>query len=304
MADLITSLEAYGHEIDLYNDIKNVGWAETPFMSSLKDMAPSARTNPSFGHKWMFMDIPDGAANAHLEGSASATPEKFLLGDATNHYQIFKNTFGVTGSEDAATGIDNKKELARQMDMTRIKHAKSIEMALVGAVAPVQRGAAVAGKLGGLKHFLTANTDLDQAIAAVGQSLTWQMVRDVLKTGFLKGIPYTHIMMNDVQKDALDDILFSKTTNQNMSNTKIDNNVTIIGNTAYGNNIKVILNPFLADDEIIAYNPEYVNTVIWRPTKVKDVSKDVDGVTKEIITEMTLRVEHEYAIARLKGLAV
>lgn len=300
MADLITSLEAYGHEIDLYNDIKNVGWTETPFMASLRDMAPSARTNPSFGHKWMFMDVPDGAVNAHLEGSASAVPEKFLLGDATNHYQIFKNTFGVTGSEDAATGIDNKKELARQMDMTRIKHAKSIEMALVGATAPVQRAAATAGKLGGIKHFLTANTDHGMASA----TLAWSHIRELLKIGFLKGIPYTHIMMNDIQKDALDDILFSKTTNQNMSNTKIDNNVTIIGNTAYGNNIKVILNPFLADDEIIAYNPEYVNTVIWRPTKVKDVSKDVDGVTKEIITEMTLRVEHEFAISRIKALAV
>jgi hypothetical protein len=76
------------------------------------------------------------------------------------------------------------------------------------------------------------------------------------------------------------------------------------GNTPYGNNIKVTLNPFLADDEIIAYNPEYVNTVIWRPTKVKDVSKDVDGTVKEIITELTLRVEHEFALSRLKNLAV
>lgn len=304
MADLITTTEAYGHDIDLYNDIKEIGWLETPFMASLKDMAPSSRTNPSFGHKWMFMDVPDGSANAQLEGSPSVSVEKFTLGNATNHYQIFKNSFGVSGSEDAATGIDNKKELARQMDMSRIKHTKSIEMALLGADAPVARvnttGSEVAGKLGGIKHFLTAGTDHGMANA----TLTWSHIRELLKIGFLKGIPYTHIMMNDTQKDALDDILFAKTTNMNMANSKIDNNVTIIGNTAYGNNIKVILNPFLADDEIIAYNPEYVNTVIWRPTKVKPVSKDIDGSVQEIITELTLRVEHEYAISRLKALAV
>jgi hypothetical protein len=303
MSDLMTTTEAFGHDIDLFNEIKEIGWVNTPFLSSLKDMAPRARTNPSFGHKWMFMDVPDGDENAQLEGSPSVPVEKFALGNATNHYQIFKNSFGVSESENVATGIDDKKELARQMDMSRIKHMKSMEMALLSDTAPVQRvntATPVAGKLGGIKHFLTASTDNGMQAA----TLTWKHIRELLKIGFLKGIPYTHIMMNDVQKDALDDILFSKTTNMNMANSKIDNNVTIIGNTPYGNNIKVTLNPFLADDEIIAYNPEYVNTVIWRPTKVKDVSKDVDGTVKEIITELTLRVEHEFALSRLKNLAV
>lgn len=303
MADLITTREAYGHDIDLYDEIKEIGWTNTPFFSSINSAAPRARTNSGFGHQWKFMDVPDGATNKHLEGSASAAAEKFTLGSATNHYQIFKNSFGVTGSEEAAEGIDGKKELARQMDMTRIKHTKSIEMALLGAQAPVQRvttGTEVAGEMGGLKHFLTVNTDNGMA----SDTLAWSHIRELLKIGFFKGIPYTHIMMNDVQKDALDDILFSKSMNQNMSNTKIDNNVTIIGNTPYGNNIKVVLNPFLADDEIIAYNPEYINTVVWRPTKVKDIAKDIDGTVKEMLTELTLRVEHEFAVSRLKALAV
>lgn len=301
--DLMTSREAFGHDIDLYEEIKQFGWVETPFLASLSDKAPRARTNPGFGHQWKFMDVPDGAVNKNLEGAPSVAAEKFSLGSATNHYQIFKNTFGVTRSEMKATGIDGKKELARQGDMSRIKHMKSIEMALCGAQAAVQRvtsGTEVAGELAGVKHFLTANTDKGMASA----TLSWAMIRDLLKIGFMKGMPYNYIMMNSDQKDALDDILFSKTTTTSMANSRIDNNVTVIGNTAYGNNIKVILNPFLDATEILAYNSEYVNPIIWDPTHIGDISKDQDGVSKQMITEMTLRVEHEYAIGRLKALAV
>lgn len=303
MGELISTREAYGHEADLMNEIHEFGWVETPLYSALGLKAPKVKGKVGFGHQWNFMDVPDGASNKHLEGAASATAEKFLLGNATNHYQIFKNSYGVSGSEEVALGTDGKKELARQMDMARIKHMKSIEIALTGAQAPVQRvttGTEVAGELGGIKHFLTANTDQDLSAA----NLSWQHVRELLKMGFMKGIPYKIVMMNDTQKDALDDILFSKTTNMSMSNTKIDNNVTVIGNTAYGNNIKVILNPFLDDGEIIALNSEYVNPIVWRPTANKNVNVDVDGVKKELITELTLRVEHEFAVARLKNLAV
>ena len=111
-------------------------------------------------------------------------------------------------------------------------------------------------------------------------------------------------MMNTTQKDKLDAILFNKSQNTNMSQTRIDNNVTIIGQTAYGNNVKVILNPFIGQDEILFYNPEYINAVAFRPTKVYDLPRTSDGVKKELITELTLRVDHEYAIRRIKNLKV
>lgn len=299
--ELQSTTESFGHEADLFETIREVGWVDTPFFASIGTGAPRARTNSSFGHQWQYMSVPDGdAANAHIEGSAPATADKFALGNMSNHYQIFKNTFGVTGSEDAAMGIDGKKELARQMAMAQIKHTKSIELSLLGSSAPVQRDAAgtVAGKLGGVKHFLTANTDMDASAVA----LDWGILLEGLKPGFLEGVPMRCVMMNTTQKDKLDGILFAKSQNTNMSQTRIDNNVTIIGQTAYGNNVKVILNPFLAQDEILFYNPEYIKSVVYRPTKVYDLPRTSDGVKKELVTEMTLRVEHEFAIRRIKNL--
>lgn len=299
--ELISTTEAYGHDIDLYNEICEMGWKETPFLASLTSKAPRARSGAAYGHQWKYMNVPTGsAANKHLEGAASPTATKHIMGNGLNHYQIIRDAFGVTRSELMATGIDGKKELARQGDMTRIQHMLSFEMALVSANAPVQRTDLVAGQMGGVKHYLTANTDFD----ATAATLSWDLVRELLKLQFLNGSAARCIMMSDKQKDALDDILFSKTMNQNMSNTKIDNNVTIIGNTPYGNNIKVILNPFLDDTEIIAYNPEYIHPVIWDPTHIAEVKGDFDGEKREFITEATLHVGHEYALSRLKNLAV
>ena len=301
--ELLSTREAYGHDADLFETIREVGWQETPFFASIGSGAPRARSNAANGHQWQYMSIPDGDSNnAHIEGSAPAAADKFTLGNMTNHYQIFKDTFGVTGSEDATMTIDNKKELARQMAMSEIKHKKSIEIALLGSAAPVQRDAAgtVAGKLGGVKHFLTANTDTDVSAVA----LDWGIILEGLKPGFLEGVPMRCVMMNTTQKDKLDAILFNKSQNTNMSQTRIDNNVTIIGQTAYGNNIKVILNPFIGQDEILFYNPEYINAVAYRPTKVYDLPRTSDGVKKELITELTLRVDHEYAIRRIKNLKV
>jgi len=306
MAELISTRDAYGHDIDLWNEIKQIGWQQTPFLSSLKDSAPGARTNSGFGHQWKYLDVPDGAVNKHLEGAASAAVTKFAMGQALNHYQIFKNSFGVSGSEDAAVGVDNKKELARQGNMSRIAHMKSIEMALIGAQAPVQRvtttGLEVAGELGGVKHFLTANTDHDMAVATVNQALTWDMILQLLEVNFMKGVPITHLMMNSKQKNAIDKILFSKTTGTNFGAGVISNNVRSLGDTAYGNDIKIILSPFAAQTEILGYNNEYVTPVIWRPTAIKDILKDQDGISKQYLTEMTLRVDHEFAIGRLKNL--
>lgn len=299
--ELIGTTEAYGHDIDMYEEFREIGWKETPFLSSLTTKAPRARAGAAYGHQWKYLNIPTGsAANKHLEGAASPTATKHIMGSGLNHYQILRNAFGVTRSEMKATGLDGKKELARQGDMSRIQHMLDFEMALVSANAPLQRTNLVAGQMGGIKHYLSANTDLN----ALGATQSWALVRELLKIQFLNGAATRYIMMGDVQKDALDDILFSKTMPTAFNVNKIDNNVTVIGNTAYGNNIKVILNPFCVDDEIISYNTDFIFPVIWDPTHVAPVSGDFDGEKREFITEATLHVGHEYALARLKGLAV
>lgn len=303
---LISNAEAFGKNADLEKTITRIGWIETPFLSTIQSGAPVSRdVKAALGHRWLYDEVPTGDINnAHVEGGAPASAKYFVGGEMVNHYQIVKHLYGVTGSEKESTLVNGKTVLANQFELVTMDHKKSIEQILLSAQTPIQRvntaGAEVAGKSGGLKSFATANN----TIAAAGATLSWKLLREVLKLGFLQGGAYTHVMMNDTQKDALDDILFSKTQNTSFNASRLENNVTMIGSTAYGNNISIVLNPYLADDEIIAYRPKDIYKVNWRPMLTEELGRSKDAVEKELISEFTLRVCHPYAFAWLKGLAV
>lgn len=302
---LIDNLVAFGKEADLERDIKEVGWTKTPFFSTIPSAAPTSRAaRAASGHSWYYDEVPDGTLdNAHEEGGKPATPEYFEGGELKNHYQIVKNTYGVTGTEKESTRVDGKMVLTTQFKNATIRHKKSIEMILLSAQAPVQRAkkvgatSAVAGKSGGIKYFAHANN----TITVANDELTWKLLRDILKLGFMKGVGFNYLMMNDTQKDVIDDIVFSK-TQTSLNAKRLEMNITEIGSTAYGSNIKILLNPFMADDEIIAYTPENLRKVNWRPMKPYELARTADATEKELISEFTLRVCHPYAFAWLKGL--
>ena len=302
---LVTNAEAFGKDADLETNIVKVGWTETPFLSTIGSAAPQSRSGKAAaGHRWYYDEEPDGTlSNAHVEGSAPASLEYFVGAELVNHYQIVKNTYGVTGSEAESTMVNGKPVLTDQFEKATMRQKKSLEMILVSNQAAVQRvntvGSEVAGKCGGLKSFSTVNN----TITETGTTLGWKLIRELLKIGFFQGGAYTHIMMNDIQKDVLDDIVFSK-AQTTLNASRLESNVTMIGSTAYGNNLKIILNPFLADDEIIAYRPSDIFKVNLRAMHTKELGRDKDAIEKELISEMTLRVCHPYAFAWLKGLAV
>lgn len=303
-AGLITNEEAFGKQADLEKDIKKVGWAETPFLSTIQTGAPTSRSaKASAGHRWFYDEEPEGVLdNAHLEGGAPADPVHYVGAELLNHYQIVKETYGATGSEEDSVRVDGKLVLTDQFEKATTNHKKTLEKILLSAQAPVQRvngGATlVAGRAGGLKSFATANN----TITETSTTLDWKLIREVLKIGFFQGGAYTHLMMNDTQKDVIDDIIFSK-AQTSLNASRLDGHVTMIGSSAYGNNIKILLNPFLADDEIIAYRPKDIYKVNWRAMHTKELARTEDAIKKEIISEFTLRVCHPYAFAWLKGLA-
>lgn len=302
---LVTNAEAFGKDADLETNIVKVGWSSTPFLSTIPSGAPVSRSaKAAAGHRWFYDEEPDGEGltNAHIEGSAPAASKYYVGAELSNHYQIVKNTYGVSGSEAESVMVNGKLVLTDQFDKTTMTQKKTLEQVLLSDQAPVQRvntvGLEVAGKCGGLKYFATANNTITEP----STTLSWKLLRELLKIGFQQGGEYSHIMMNDIQKDVLDDIVFSK-AQTTLNASRLENNVTMIGSTAYGNNIKIILNPYLNDDEIIAYRPRDIYKVNWRPMHTKELGRDKDALEKEIISEFTLRVCHPYAFAWLKGLA-
>ncbi|WP_103605002.1 SU10 major capsid protein [Campylobacter concisus] len=301
---LMTTEEAFGGSGALLEkSIKQVGWETTPFYSAISLAAPIDRTSsPAMGHKWRYDELPDGDLNnAHAEGGPKAVAKYYTGGELKNHFQIAKNTYGVSGSQKPATDTQGRGMLAKQGEYSSIEHKKSIEKILLSGQTAVQRvnggSSPAVGKCGGLKSFSTAVNTID----AANTDLTMQMIRNLFKIGWSKGRPYEFMMVNDKQNDRLLDIL-DKIKQANMTEKYLESEVLAVRNT-YGH-VKVLLNPFLDQNEIIAFRSDDIFKVNWRAMEVKELPTSDDAVENEIISEFTLRVCTPVAFAWLKNLKV
>lgn len=288
---------------DYEKQIKTVGFKNSAFYSTIQSVSPSATgINIAQGHTWWFDKVPDGTTdNAHAEGSEPAAFKAFHGESMTNHYQISKTSFGVSGTELKASHVNGEAKLAYQRRQAQLEHTITLEKILLSDQQAQARndGNGYVGKSAGLKSFLSVDTDLD--IGA--KELSWDHILELLKIGYLKGgSQFSHLMMNSKQKDALDKILFNKTNLVNMKENSIGWNVLHITNTAYGNNIAVILNPYLEDNEIIAFKADDIYKVNWRPMREQKIPTSKDVELYQIISEFTLRVSSPFSLARLKNL--
>lgn len=299
---VVSTLNAFGKAADYERIIKMTGQATTPFYSSIPSVAQANRdANIASGHRWAYDIVGDGDKNNRFaEGSEAAEAKRSNGAELVNHYHIVKETFGVTGSEAVAKRVDGQTALAAERKDANNRIRKSIEMILLSEDDAVQRTDSVAGRCGGLKSFATVDNTIDAANA----ELNMQTLRDILKIGWKSGQDYKILMMSDHQKDKIDNILFEKGMNTNLSGSVLDNKVTKIGQTSYGSDIKIILSPFLENNEIIAYNPNDILVVIWRTLSERKLPSSVDAEMYELVMEFTLRVCTPYSFTWVKNLKV
>lgn len=299
---IMDSSVAWGTQYDYERRIKTIGFQMTPFYSLISVAAPSATNiDISEGHAWFFDKVPEGNIDAaYGEGSEPAELKSWHGEKLRNHYQIVKTTYGVTNTQSKATLIDGQNKLAYQKKQAILEHKISLEKILLSDQAAQARteGNNMVGKCAGIKSFLDTNNTID----AGNNALDWDILRDILKIGFLKGgSPFTHIMMGDKQKDALDKFFMDKKGYFNQQ-VQIEDNITTINQTPYGNNIKIILNPYLADTEVLALKPADIYKVNWRAMHERDIPTSKDAKIMEIISEFTLRVSTPFSLAQIKNL--
>ena len=297
----IVSLEELGPNAGFVKKISKVGFDQTPLYNIIPKGVPEVEEDTAFGHKWKYeeQDQADDD-NAHLEGSAPADSTSNIPGKSINHYQTIKHTYGVTGAVDSEITNRQEKELARQGRIKLKTHKLTIEKLLYKDQTPVAPTKTVKGRAAGLLHFAT----VENTINAVGATLTLDLLRKLLKLGWAKGVPATHIICSDIQKDILDDVLQAKVlTKQGVSALNFTY-YTEIKNLSYAPNVKIILSPFLASDKVLAVNMPSLMLVHKRLTRKYNLPRNRDAVEKEIITELTLRSDNPYAVNRLDDLGV
>jgi hypothetical protein len=291
-----------GGQADLVRNIAKVGFNETPLFSMIQKAVPTSTSKLIMGHQWQYETADDGdLVNAQMEGSAPVASTTNVLGTSANHYQIIKDTYGVSGSVEDAKTTEGQDELKRQGALKLKKQRKTIEIALFKSQAPVQRVASTtAGKMGGLLHWTGVENTIDNATA----TLTMAKLRDLLKIGYKKGVPVTHIFCNDIQKDIIDDLLDTRVRTGQGGNVLKMTNYTEIKNLSYAPNVKIILSPYVSATQLIAVNMPSLALVYGRLTKAYDLARTKDAVEKELITELTLRVNNPFGVSLLDNLGV
>ena len=300
-------IDNFGGDADLQRSIAKLGYRDTPLLNLIAKGMPSASAEIDQGHSWKYEQVPDGSAsNSHLIGSAPADVEHHPLGSSANHYQIFKDDYGVPGSSLDKRRTDGKSLLENQGALASIKHRKTLEMAFFSDAIPVKPvEGTTAGVMGGLKHWGGAVGNFIDANADLAADLTMKDIKDLLKIGWRNGVNTTHIFMNEDQKDRLDTLLENKIHANIGARALAGENFMLLKNFVYApNDVKVILSPYVASDEIIALNLPSLGFVNNRLTFTRDIPSGNDAKQKEILTEATLRVNNPFGVTMIKNLAV
>lgn len=300
MEGLIFLQDLKAGQADLATKIAKLGYYDTPLFNMIQKAVPAKSAKAAFGHEWFYEEGVEGDDdNAYLEGSKPADPTHGALGSSKNHYQIIKHTYGITGSMEDKEDIEGNNELKNEGVKKAKQHRLTIEKALFNSNAPVQRDKAtgVAGKMAGIGHWCTVQNTVD-----IGGDLTIQMLRELFKIGYYQNMPTTHIFMNDKQKDRLDDLMGDKNRGVFGMTTLKDTNYTQLENFSYAPKVKVILSPNVADSEIIGINAGSLVLVYQRLTKPYDIGRNKDAIEKELISELTLRINNPYGVSKITGL--
>lgn len=290
---------------DLVLKMAKIGKTDTPFYSLINKGIPDKKGKAIDGHQWWYENRATGSDdNAHIEGGDTANSVVRSLGESKNHYQIIKHKFGVTGSAKGKEDIEGKEELAVAGVTSMDDHLLTIERILLSDTAPVQRDnnatPPVAGKLGGIRHWLT----VENTVLAGGVALSKTLLRDMFKIGWKQGVETQYVFMNDTQKDALDNIdIESNNSIYGKKDLRV-NDYQTLKNFTYAKDVQVILTPHLPQNMILGVNADSVALVHQRLTEIETLGKTGDSLEKTIITELTLRVNNPYGVTAITGLAV
>ena len=147
------SYDANGIREDLSDVIVNVTPEETPFFSKSR----KTRATNTY-HEWQTDSLRASAANAHIEGDATAGEARTATSRLGNYTQIFKNAVVVPDTDEGLNKAGRASEIAYQVLKIAKEQKLDIEKALFDNNARVAGNATTARELAGAPAWLYTNT--------------------------------------------------------------------------------------------------------------------------------------------------
>jgi hypothetical protein len=299
------SYDAVGIREDLKDVIYNISPEETPFYS--KSSKTSARNTLV---EWQTDSLRASAANAHIEGDATAGEARSATTRLGNYTQIFKNAVVVPDTDEGLDKAGRAKEVAYQTLKIAKEQKLDIEKALFDNNARAAGNSTTARELAGAPAWLTTNTvfganegadptgdgtdartDETTALTAFDQTKFDTVMQSIWEEG---GKPDTVYLSAFQMNKALG---FTGNNNQRSAVQAGDERVIkslAVYVTPWGS-VEFMPSRENRSRDVFIMQDNMWEVAVLRPTKNVALAKTGDNTTRQVVTELTLCAKNEAA---------
>lgn len=301
-ANTFDSYDSVGIREDLSNVIYNVSPEETPLYSKAKKT--SAKNTLV---EWQTDSLRASAANAHIEGDATAGEARGATTRLGNYTQIFKNAVVVPDTDEGLDKAGRAKEVAYQTLKIAKEQKLDIEKALFDNNARVAGGSSTARELAGVPAWLVTNTDFgatgvnptgdgtDARTDGTQELFTQDRFDSVMQSIWEEGGKPDTVYLSAFQMNKA--LGFTGNNNQRSSVQAGDERVIkslAVYVTPWGT-VEFMPSRENRSRDVFIMQDNMWEVAVLRPTKNVALAKTGDNTTRQVVTELTLCAKNEKA---------
>ncbi len=291
---------------DLAPILSIISPTDTPFCTMARRGKAKAVT-----HEWITDELkPANGDNKRLQGDDSTREAATTGRRLTNETQIMAKEPSVSGTMEAVDSVGGHNKLAYQR-MLRIKELKrDMEARATSASPKVKAAPNVEGELAGFETWVTnssrgtggadpAGDGSDAPTAGTNRPFTEALLKEVSEKVWQEGGNPQLLMVNGRQKQAVSGFAGIATTTTNVTATRENTNVHILGaaDVYQGDfhTLKVVPNRFMSPNSAHLVEQDKWRMAYLRPVKNKPLAKTGDSDVELINAEFTLVSVHPEA---------
>src|SRR5210317_734277 len=307
-ANTFDSYDSVGIREDLSNVIHNISPEETPFYS--KSAKKSAKNTLV---EWQTDSLRASAANAHIEGDATAGEARSATTRLGNYTQIFKNAVVIPDTDEGLNKAGRAKEMAYQTLKIAKEQKLDIEKALFANNARVAGNSTTARELAGAPAWMITNTvfGANEGADPTGDGTDARTDETTAVTDFSQA-KFDSVMQSIWEQGGKPDVCYLSAFQMNvalgftgMNNQRSTIGAAVGGTNAVINAVDVYVTPwgtveFMPCRENRSRDVFIMQDDMWevatlRPTKNVALAKTGDNTTRQVVTELTLICKNEKA---------
>jgi hypothetical protein len=294
MADtLFTTYGAVGLREDLIDLISNISPTETPMLSRFAKTKADARY-----HEWQTDALASAADNAIVEGADTDSPALTATTRTGNYTQISEKVWRVTDTMEAVKKAGRASEFSYQMAKKMKELARDMEYVLVNGTG--NSGASgTARRLKGVLSWIGTNVTTGTGTGT--ETLTESMYNDNLQLIFNEGGTPDVTYANGWQKRKISAFTTPSSRQINVEDKKLIATVDVY-ESDFGL-MKIILDRYMATDQIVTLQEDTWRVAMLRPVKYKELPDLGGGPKGKVDAEYTLEALNEKASGKITQLA-